>query len=95
MLMYCYSNYQNIDTNDVNANTAVLVDADNVTIVPSSGKHTVGSSKVKVRNVVDYSWEHKFYPGQILAIHISGTYIAYGIQGTVFLVFCVKKRTSI
>lgn len=67
--------------NDTNANTSVLVCGENVTIIPSSGKHTVGSSKVKLKNLVDYSWEHKFYPGQILAIHISGKYVAYGIQG--------------
>lgn len=69
----------------MNANTAVLVAGETVTIIPDSGTHSVGSSKVKLKNVVDYSWEHKFYPGQILAIHISGKYIAYGIQGIFFL----------
>lgn len=73
--------------NDTNANTSVLVSGENVTIIPSSGKHTVGSSKVKLKNLVDYSWEHKFYPGQILAIHISGKYVAYGIQGK----FCLCR----
>lgn len=65
----------------MNENTAVQITADQVTIIPSSGKHSMGSSKVKLKNLVDYSWEYKFYDGQILAIHISGTYIAYGLQG--------------
>jgi enhancer of mRNA-decapping protein 4 len=65
----------------VNESTSVLVTGDQVKIVPSSGKHSMGSSKVKLKNVVDYSWEYKFYDGQILAIHISGAYIAYGLQG--------------
>ena len=65
----------------MNENTAVLITSDQVKIIPSSGKHSIGSSKVKSKNVVDYSWEYKFYDGQILAIHISGTFIAYGLQG--------------
>lgn len=67
----------------MNTGTSVLVDTDNVTVIPSSGDHTIGSSKVKMTNVVDYTWEQRFYTGQILAVHISGKYIAYGIQGTI------------
>lgn len=65
----------------MNTSTSVLVTNDNVTVIPSRGDHAIGSSKVKMTNVVDYTWEQRFYTGQILAVHISGKYIAYGIQG--------------
>jgi enhancer of mRNA-decapping protein 4 len=52
-----------------------------VTIIPSSGQHETGSSKVKLKNVVDFSWEWRFYTGQLLAVHVGGKYIAYGIKG--------------
>ncbi|XP_069698744.1 enhancer of mRNA-decapping protein 4 isoform X2 [Periplaneta americana] len=51
-----------------------------VTIIPSSGLHETGSSKVKLKNVVDYSWELRFCTGQLLAVHVGGKYIAYGIK---------------
>ncbi|XP_043498767.1 enhancer of mRNA-decapping protein 4 [Polistes fuscatus] len=52
----------------------------NVTIIPSSGGHDHGSSKVKLKNIVDFTWEHNFYTGQLLAVHMSGKYLAYGIK---------------
>lgn len=73
--------YSSLGDHDVNTGTSVLVNTDNVTVIPSGGDHTIGSSKVKMTNVVDYTWEQRFYTGQILAVHISGKYIAYGIQG--------------
>ncbi|PNF32915.1 hypothetical protein B7P43_G01848 [Cryptotermes secundus] len=51
-----------------------------VTIIPSSGQHETGSSKVKLKNVVDFSWELRFYTGQLLAVHVGGKYLAYGIK---------------
>lgn len=59
--------------------------AENVIIIPSSGDHKNGSSKVKLSNVVDYSWEEKFYSGQLLAVHMGGNYIAYSIKGELSL----------
>lgn len=53
----------------------------NVTIVPSPGGHNHGSSKVKLKNIVDFTWEHHLYTGQLLAVHVSGKYLAYGIKG--------------
>ncbi|XP_076244634.1 enhancer of mRNA-decapping protein 4 homolog Ge-1 isoform X2 [Calliopsis andreniformis] len=52
----------------------------NVTVIPSPGRHNHGSSKVKLKNIVDYTWEHNFYAGQLLAVHMSGKYLAYGIK---------------
>ncbi|KAJ8686594.1 hypothetical protein QAD02_022388 [Eretmocerus hayati] len=52
-----------------------------VNIIPSPGDHNHGSSKVKLKNIVDFNWEHKYYVGQLLAVHTSGKYLAYGIKG--------------
>ncbi|KAM3959163.1 enhancer of mRNA-decapping protein 4 homolog Ge-1 isoform 1-T1 [Aphomia sociella] len=54
--------------------------ATDVIVSTNAGTHKHGSSKVKLRNLVDYNWEPKFYHGQLLAIHISGKYMAYSIK---------------
>eukprot|EP00092_Neocalanus_flemingeri_P016098 GFUD01017425.1.p1 GENE.GFUD01017425.1~~GFUD01017425.1.p1 ORF type:complete len:131 (-),score=21.55 GFUD01017425.1:206-598(-) len=33
-----------------------------VNIVTSEGDHDVGSSKLKIKNIVNFGWEHKYYP---------------------------------
>ena len=57
---------------------------------------------MKLKNIVDFTWEHNFYPGQLLAVHMSGKYLAYGIKGNlnsnlnynyIFLSFKFKKVT--
>ncbi|CAB3231520.1 unnamed protein product [Arctia plantaginis] len=52
----------------------------NVVVTTNAGNHDHGSSKVKLKNLVDYNWEPKFYSGQLLAIHTSGKYLAYSIK---------------
>ncbi|XP_076280591.1 enhancer of mRNA-decapping protein 4 homolog Ge-1 isoform X1 [Lasioglossum baleicum] len=52
---------------------------DDVTIVPIPGGHNHGSSKVKLKNIVDYTWDVSLYPNQLLAVHKYGKYLAYGI----------------
>ncbi|XP_018043704.1 PREDICTED: enhancer of mRNA-decapping protein 4 [Atta colombica] len=52
----------------------------NVTIIPSPGDHNHGSSKVKLKNIVDFTWDHHLYTGQLLAVHVSGKYLAYGLK---------------
>ncbi|EDW03803.1 GH11439 [Drosophila grimshawi] len=43
--------------------------------------HARGSSKVKLKNVVDYKWEHKYYyPGHLVAVHRDGKHLAYAIN---------------
>ncbi|XP_011874946.1 PREDICTED: enhancer of mRNA-decapping protein 4 [Vollenhovia emeryi] len=51
-----------------------------VVIVPSPGDHDHGSSKVKLKNIVDFTWDHHLYTGQLLAVHVSGKYLAYGLK---------------
>lgn len=46
------------------------------------GSHARGSSKVKLKNVVDYKWEQKYYyPGHLVAVHRDGKHLAYAING--------------
>uniref|UniRef100_A0A1Q3EZN0 Putative enhancer of mrna-decapping protein 4 n=2 Tax=Culex tarsalis TaxID=7177 RepID=A0A1Q3EZN0_CULTA len=51
----------------------------NVTVLGSLGKHDHGSSKVKLKNIVDYKWEQRNYPGRLIACHGEGKLIAYAI----------------
>lgn len=51
-----------------------------VTVIPSAGNHDKSSSHVKTNNIVDHSWDVRFYKGQLLAVHLSGKFIAFGIQ---------------
>lgn len=53
----------------------------NATVVGGSGKHDHGSSRVKLKNIVDYKWEQKNYPGRLIACHNEGKLIAYAITG--------------
>lgn len=59
----------------------------NVLVNTNAGNHDHGSSKVKLKNLVDYNWEPKFYSGQLLAIHTSGKYLAYCIKGMILHFF--------
>lgn len=55
------------------------VNGRNVTVIGNPGKHDHGSSKVKIKNIVDYKWAQKNYPGRLIACHKSGKIIAYAI----------------
>ena len=55
-----------------------------VSVTTSSGNHEKGSSKVKLKNIVDFSWEVRFYTGQLIAVNPSGKYVAYGIKCNFF-----------
>nr|CAD7440503.1 unnamed protein product [Timema bartmani] len=57
-----------------------VVSCSDVTIIPSAGTHESGSSKLKFNNVVDFCWDMQFYTGQLLAVHVTNNYLAYGIQ---------------
>lgn len=50
-------------------------------VLTSGGVHTRGSSKVKLKNIVDYKWERKYYyPGHLVAVHRDGKHLAYAIN---------------
>ncbi|XP_014275247.1 enhancer of mRNA-decapping protein 4 [Halyomorpha halys] len=85
---------QTINFSDIGEDETARVLSENVSIVSRSGGHVNGSSKVKLSNVVDYSWEEKFYPGQLLAVHMSGNYVAYSIKGANYAVRVVNRETA-
>jgi len=55
------------------------VSGSEVTMVTSGGDHDLGSSKLKIKNIVNFSWDHRWQHGQVVAAHLTGTYIAYAI----------------
>lgn len=55
------------------------ITAESTKIVGSAGHHQVGSSKVIIKNIVDYKWEVKNYPGHLIAAHIDEKHFAYTI----------------
>ncbi|XP_048508923.1 enhancer of mRNA-decapping protein 4 isoform X4 [Athalia rosae] len=71
---------QTVEFNGHEDQHSVELFSTDVTIVPSPGGHDHGSSKVKLKNIVDFTWELRFYTGQLLAVHMSGKYLAYGIK---------------
>lgn len=52
-----------------------------VTVVGSAGNHESGSSKVKLKSIVDYKWDLRHYPGRLITVHIDGKHLAYAILG--------------
>lgn len=74
--------------------SCIEVYSSDVVVTINTGNHDHGSSKVKLKNLVDYNWEPKFYPGQLLAIHISGKYLAYSIKGNCFDHVCSPVKLS-
>lgn len=60
---------------------AFETDGANVVVVGSAGSHDHGSSKIKLKSIVDYKWEVKHYTGRLIAVHIDGKYVAYAIKG--------------
>ncbi|XP_046677270.1 enhancer of mRNA-decapping protein 4-like, partial [Homalodisca vitripennis] len=88
----CCRNFGEPDVED-----SVEVCATEVSVTPSAGNHESGSSKVKVHNIVDYTWEERFHTGQLLAVHMGGVLIAYGIKAinkTVGVVRVVNRKTD-
>ncbi|KAJ6649871.1 Enhancer of mRNA-decapping protein 4 like [Pseudolycoriella hygida] len=55
--------------------------AKNVVVVGScDGTHDHGSSKIKLKNIVDYKWKEKNYSGRLIAVHLDGHHVAYAIK---------------
>lgn len=59
----------------------IEIEGANVIVTGSNGTHERGSSKIKLKNIVDYKWEVKNYNGRLVAVHIDGKYVAYAIKG--------------
>lgn len=57
----------------------------NTVIVRNATENHMSSSKVKLKNIVDYKWELKPYNGRLVAAHKGGNIIAYTIKGKILL----------
>lgn len=53
----------------------------NAVIVRNHSESHMSSSKIKLKNIVDYKWELKPYVGRLVAAHKGGNIIAYAIKG--------------
>ncbi|KAL5237019.1 hypothetical protein ACI65C_004429 [Semiaphis heraclei] len=51
-------------------------------VFSSQGSHNKGSSKLTLKNFVNFNWDQCYYPGQLIALHISEKFIAYGFSST-------------
>ncbi|XP_064466676.1 enhancer of mRNA-decapping protein 4-like isoform X2 [Ornithodoros turicata] len=67
-----------ITGNEDDACTKVL--AKEVQVFASPLHDGASSSKMKIKNIVDYGWEHKYSVGQLICLHFEGTYVAYAIR---------------
>lgn len=76
-LHFCfYSNYTGSETE-----FSTEVKGQTVIVHSSQGIHNHGSSKVKLIDRIDYNWEFRYYYGHLVAAHINGKVIAYGMKG--------------
>ncbi|KAL0273960.1 UNVERIFIED_CONTAM: hypothetical protein PYX00_006513 [Menopon gallinae] len=83
-------------TGDDDHHTEVLASS-RVTIIPSNGERDKCSSNINLKTHVDYTWEHRYHTGQLLAVHIGGRHIAYGLRAVgqdVGLVRIVNRITN-
>ncbi|XP_077503414.1 enhancer of mRNA-decapping protein 4 homolog Ge-1 isoform X3 [Amblyomma americanum] len=51
-----------------------------VQVVVSRMHGNASSNRVKIKNVVDYSWELKYNYGKHICLHMSGAYLAYALR---------------
>ncbi|KAK8395280.1 hypothetical protein O3P69_006175 [Scylla paramamosain] len=59
--------------------------------------HTSGSSAITTRNISNYSWDHHYLSGSLVAQHSSGNYVAYAIrapQKTSGMVRIINNKTG-
>ncbi|RZC35823.1 enhancer of mRNA-decapping protein 4, partial [Asbolus verrucosus] len=72
---------QNINYNGPETEFSAKIVGHEVNVHCNSGQHSHGSSKVKLINRIDYNWEFHYYRGQLVAVHINGKIVAYGMKG--------------
>lgn len=82
MKNYCFSKYSGPDTE-----FSTEIKGENVIVHCVQGTHNHGSSKVKLIDRIDYNWEFKYYHGNLVAAHIGGKVIAYGMKGIKLMSF--------
>lgn len=76
-IVWICSNYTGSETE-----FSTEVKGQTVVVHSTQGIHNHGSSKVKLSDRIDYNWEFRYYYGHLVAAHINGKVIAYGMKGT-------------
>ncbi|KAJ8980296.1 hypothetical protein NQ317_005216 [Molorchus minor] len=69
------------NTLDPTLNFPPKLRGETVVVHCNQGIHSHGSSKVKLIDRIDYNWEFRYYHGHLVAAHINGKVIAYGMKG--------------
>ncbi|CAG9860340.1 unnamed protein product [Phyllotreta striolata] len=72
---------QNIKYTGSETEFSTEIKGDKVIIHCNEGIHNHGSSKVKLIDRIDYNWEFRYYHGHLIAAHIGGKVIAFGMKG--------------
>ena len=54
--------------------------SEEISVYPVNGGHRIGSSQVKVKNIVESSWEKTFQSGNLVANHFKGQYFACALN---------------
>lgn len=68
-----------------------------VRVEVAATSHTSGSSAITTRNISNYSWDHHYLSGSLVAQHSSGNYVAYAIrapQKTSGMVRIINNKTG-
>nr|XP_023013294.1 enhancer of mRNA-decapping protein 4 [Leptinotarsa decemlineata] len=71
---------QDIKDKGENFEFSVDITGQTVIIHCKEGTHSHGSSKVKLTDWIDYNWEFRYYHGHLIAAHIGGKVVAYGMK---------------
>jgi hypothetical protein len=58
------------------------IHSNSIQVFSSQGSHNKGSSKLTLKNFVNFNWDQCYYRGQLIALHISEKYIAYGFSNS-------------
>ncbi|CAN7939103.1 unnamed protein product [Ixodes hexagonus] len=73
--------HQSIHLSENEEDVSVDVYGQEVSVIVSPTHDSASSSsRVKIKNIVDYGWELKYNLGKHVCVHISGTYLAYAIR---------------
>ena len=59
--------------------------SDEIVVYPVRGGHQSGSSQIKVKNIVDSTWDKTFQWGNLVATHFKGQYFAFALNGNLLL----------
>ncbi|KAI0229675.1 Enhancer of mRNA-decapping protein 4 [Lamellibrachia satsuma] len=79
------SDKQTVRLQGTDTNNSFVITGRHVEIIESeasgSSQATSGSNKVKINPVVKFEWEHRYYTGNMVAVHTDCVHVAYVLKG--------------